>query len=296
MDRDGVPASLGGLGRRLQPEVLAAVRAAFDEEQRGLLAAVPVAAADCAYGADARQRLDLYGGGDGVPVLLFVHGGGFLHGDKGGEDWANAAVGRMAARCGMVGAAMNYRLAPDHGWPAGGDDVAAAVAWLRANVAAHGGDPARIVLVGTSAGAVHVATCLQRHPELAVRGAVLLSGLYGYTPLSDRDTLYYGDHALYPERMPRGAIEATPLPLLVCCAEFDPARFQAEFLGLLQARLERQGEMPRTYVASGHNHFSIAMHLGTSDRRLENEIVDFVWSCCGESAPRALDIGSQLQA
>ena len=53
------------------------------------------------------------------------------------------------------------------------------------------------------------------------------------------------------------------VPLFVACAEYDPPRFQAETLGLLAARLERHGRMPRAYIASGHNHFSIACHLRT---------------------------------
>ncbi len=177
---------------------------------------------------------------------------------------------------------MNYRLAPDHGWPSGGEDVGAAVDWLRANVGAHGGDPGRIVLVGTSAGAVHVATYLQLRPaDRDVRAAVLLSGLYGVTGLEERDTLYFGEPIQHAERMPLEAVTATEIPLLVACAEFDPPRFQAEFLGILKQRLERHGAMPRAYVASGHNHYSMAMHLGGSDARLADEIVSFARERCG---------------
>jgi arylformamidase len=188
----------------------------------------------------------------------------------------------MAAAMGRVGAVINYRLAPDHGWPAGAEDVIAAVDWLRANVGRHGGDLARIVLMGTSAGAVHVCGALARDPtlETRVRGAVLLSGLYGFTPLDERDTLYYGDASLYPERMPRGVLVETSLPLLVACAEFDPPRFQAEFLTLLTARLERHGHMPRAHIAGGHNHYSLAMHLGTADRRLADAIEAFIEDIC----------------
>jgi len=278
-DRDAIAA----MGTTLGPEVLAGCRALFDAEQSALAAGLPALASDCAYGSDPRQRLDLYGpGGEGAgrPVLLFVHGGGFVQGDKGGRAWPNAAVGRMAAQRGWLGAVMNYRLAPDHGWPAGGEDVLAAVDWLAAHAAAHGGDPARIVLLGTSAGSVHVATALKLRSALAVRGCVLLSGLYGYTPLEPRDAPYYGDPALYPDRMPREAVVSTALPLLVAAAEFDSPRFQAEFLGLLQERLERHGTMPRAHITSGHNHYSQAMHLGTADLRLADLIAAFVDDVC----------------
>ena len=173
--------AIAAMGTALGPDVLAQCRALFEPEQRLLATRVPALAVDCAYGPHERQRLDLYGGdaagsgaaGSGAPLLLFVHGGGFVLGDKCTDGWANAAVGRMAATQGWLGAVMNYRLAPDHGWPAGGEDVLAALDWLTAAALRFGGDPQRIVLMGTSAGAVHVAGALHLRPDLAARGAVL---------------------------------------------------------------------------------------------------------------------------
>lgn len=280
---------ISAMGSTLGPDVLERSRALFDREQAALAARVPVRAADCVYGPHDRHRLDLYGGGtsEGLrPVVLFVHGGGFWMGDKGDPHgapgrWPNAAVGRMAAERGWLGAVMNYRLAPDNPWPAGSEDVLAALDWLRANAAVHGGDPERIVLFGTSAGAVHCAGAVKLRPDLTVRGLVLLSGLYGYTPLDPRDGNYYGDLDLYPERMPREAVAATSLPVLLACAEFDPPRFQAEWTGLISDRLARHGVLPRCHYASGHNHYTMALHLGTSDRRLADEIAAFVAGCCG---------------
>ncbi|WP_231634574.1 hypothetical protein [Novosphingobium sp. KN65.2] len=75
--------------------------------------------------------------------------------------------------------------------------------------------------------------------------------------------------------MPREAVAATGLPLLIACAQFDPPRFQAEWAGLLQERLERHGLLPRCHYASGHNHYSLAMHIGTADRRLTDEMLAF---------------------
>jgi acetyl esterase/lipase len=273
--------AIAAMGTGLGPDTLNACRALFDAEQRALAAAVPVLAQDLAYGPDPRQCLDLYGTAGPVPrpVLLFVHGGGFVQGDKGGElNWANAAVGRMAARNGWIGAVMNYRLAPDHGWPAGSEDVAAAIRLLIGNVARYGGDPARIVAMGTSAGAVHVAGYLRAVPDHAgeICGAVLLSGLYGHTPIDARDARYYGPADSYATRAPREAVAATTLPLLVACAQYDPPRFQAEFLGLMTDRLARHGTLGRSLIVPGHNHYTMAMHLGTADTRLEQDIAAFI--------------------
>jgi acetyl esterase/lipase len=278
-------AAIAAMGRVLGPDVLAAVHALYRPEQDRLAALHPPSLADLAYGGDPRQTLDLYAPArqrGRAPVLLWVHGGGFLRGEKSSADHPfNAHVGRWAARNGILGAVMNYRLAPGAIWPAGGEDVASAVAVLRANAARHGGDPDRIVVIGTSAGAVHVATAVKLRPDLPIRGAVLLSGLYGFTSLDERDTLYYGDAGLYAERMPREAMITTGLPLLLACAEFDPPRFQRETLGLLAARLDRHGAMPRAYIASGHNHFSLAYHLGGRDTRLAEEMLDFIADVCG---------------
>ncbi|MBF9149637.1 alpha/beta hydrolase [Novosphingobium jiangmenense] len=271
--------AIASMGTALGPQVLEQVRALFDAEQRALAARVPVLIADCAYGPHERHRLDLYRTGEerNLPVVLFVHGGGFRLGDKGDNgSWQNAAFARTMAEAGFLGAVMNYRLLPEARWPEGGEDVVAAVAWLQAHVADHGGDPARIFVIGTSAGAVHIATALKLKPDLPIAGAVLLSGLYGYTPLNVKDEPYCGSNDDYADRMPREAVAATTIPLLLACAQFDPPRFQAEFLGLMHERLQRHGTMPRAVTLSGHNHYSMAMHIGTADRRLTDEIISFI--------------------
>lgn len=274
--------AIAAMGTALGPQVIEQVRALFDAGQHELAARVPVLAGDCAYGPHERHRLDLYRTSEaaGLPVVLFVHGGGFRVGDKGDAgSWQNASFARTMAEAGFLGAAMNYRLLPEARWPEGGEDVVLAVEWLRANAAAHGGDPARIVVVGTSAGAVHIASAMKLRPDLPVAGGVLLSGLYGYTPLDERDEPYYGSNVEYPERMPREAVASTMIPLFVACAQYDPPRFQAEFLGLMEERLGRHGTMPIGMIVPGHNHYSLAMHVGTSDRRLTDEIAAFVSSC-----------------
>jgi acetyl esterase/lipase len=275
-----VAQGLAGIGRELGPNVLAACTALFDDEQQALAARVPASVADLAYGPHERHRLDLYGqASQGArPVMLFVHGGGFVLGDKGGPDsWMNANVGRMAAEAGWLGAVMNYRLAPDHPWPAGSEDVGAAVDWLREHAGRFGGDRDRIFVAGTSAGAIHLAGYLRLAGDNPpIRGAVLLSGLYGFTQPDHRDAAYYGDPASYADRAPLEAVIETDIPLLVACAERDPARFQTEFVELMKARIDRKGAMPQACIISGHNHYSISMHLGTSDARLSDEIVAFV--------------------
>jgi acetyl esterase len=108
--------------------------------------------ADLAYGNHARHVLDIYrpqvGDATNRPMLLFLHGGGFIRGDKSEKE----NIGLYFARQGYIVALANYRLAPRSVFPAGAEDVSAALQWLRANAARFGGDARRIFIAGESAG------------------------------------------------------------------------------------------------------------------------------------------------
>ena len=147
-----------------------------DESRQGI-----VVQKDVAYGIHARHRLDIYSAEKNAfglrPVLVYVHGGGFVQGDKSRE----SNVGYYFARHGMLSISINYRLAPHYQWPSGAEDLASVVQWLAANAEAYGGDGSRIVLMGHSAGAAHVATFIvdkafRGNFKGQIRGAVLLSG------------------------------------------------------------------------------------------------------------------------
>ena len=84
------------------------------------------------------------------PVVLFIHGGSWNSGSK--DDILYKAIGRRLARQGFVGVVISYRLAPQALVPQQADDCARALAWTVAHIQEYGGDPARIVLMGHSAG------------------------------------------------------------------------------------------------------------------------------------------------
>ena len=83
------------------------------------------------------------------PVLLQVHGGAWMMGHK--SEQAQPLLHRMV-EMGWVGVSINYRLAPRDAYPAQIIDVKKAIAWLKQNIAEHGGDPNFIVVTGGSAG------------------------------------------------------------------------------------------------------------------------------------------------
>ena len=185
-----------------------------------------------AYGDDPRQQLDLYlpiaHDQTARPIVAFVHGGAFLRGNKDATPHIYANVPRLFARAGCIGVNIEYRLAPRAPYPAGADDVAAAVGWLREHAAAWGGDPERIVLLGHSAGGSHVATFLTdpryKGQAQGVTAAALISARL------DADTLpgnpnaagvvaYYGaDPAQQRRHAPMAHAEAMTVPLMVAVA------------------------------------------------------------------------------
>ena len=145
--------------------------------------------ADLRYapGADRRHLCDVYrprGGCTGAPVLLQIHGGGWVIGDK--RQQGRPLMNRMAA-AGWVCVAINYRLAPKAHFPDPLVDVKAALAWIRAHIAEFGGDPTRVVVTGGSAGG-HLAAL-----------AALTAGEPGLQPgFEDADTSVLAAVPVYP--------------------------------------------------------------------------------------------------
>jgi acetyl esterase/lipase len=246
---------------------------------------------DHQYGPDARNRLDIHRKGTprGVPVLVYVHGGGFIMGDKtspGSPFYDN--IGQWSAQQGYIGVTLTYRLAPANHWPCGPQDMGLAVRWLRANIAAQGGDPERIFLLGQSAGAVHVAA-YTAHPQFqdegnpGIAGALMTSGIYDPTtqPPSQFSLAYYGDSpaTLAQARCTAGLV-AAKVPLLFSVSELDPKDFQEQAAQLAAAWHAAKGSyVPMEYMA-GHNHLSPAQCIGSSEDDLGPRITRFIAAAC----------------
>jgi len=170
------------------------------------------------------------------PVLLFVAGESFAGESDAPETTASLQDEAMcfAARNGMVGVKVAYRLAPASPWPAGTQDVAAATSWVRQNIDLFGGNPEEIVVIGYSAGAFHVASFLA-HPEFQTRdsnvaGAVLVSGLYRLSAdASAAEKSYFGaDASKYEHRSALPGILSIEIPLLLAWSMLDPPRLVAQ--------------------------------------------------------------------
>jgi acetyl esterase/lipase len=178
------------------------------------------------YGAETRQRLDVYRPANArkAPVMLFWYGGSWQHGAK---DYYGF-VGSALAHQGFVAVLPDYRLAPDHPFPAFVEDAASAVRWARDHATEFGGDAARIYVSGHSAGG-HNALVLALDPRYlqavgmepkGIAGVVSLAGPTGLEHLRGPDLkgvfpLNVPDEAFSPIALAaRNASEAPPFLLM----------------------------------------------------------------------------------
>jgi triacylglycerol lipase len=245
---------------------------------------------DVKYGTADRNLLDVFmpeTASPARPVLIFVHGGAFVAGDKhtpGSPFYDNIML--WAVKNGFVGVNMTYRLAPQAVWPSGAEDIASAVQWIANKIGERGGDPAHVYLMGHSAGAVHVATYVS-HPEFqkikggGLAGAIMVSGLYDLTaaPLGDPERAYFGaDSSRYAEQSSLQGFQTTKIPLMIVAAEMDPPLFLRQFDLLKEATCKGANRCARALILPQHSHMSEVYSINTADTRLTNEILDFVKS------------------
>ncbi len=268
-------ARVAAIGRVVNPEALVATRNLVTP----LLDPAPPPdvriVRDVRYGAHERHRLDIFtqvGLSSGVrPLLVFVHGGGFVAGDKhteGSPFYSN--IGHWAVRNGYDAVTVTYRLAPEHQWPSGIEDLRLVIDFLQDSGADHGLDASRLFLMGQSAGAAHVASYVAHSALYAPKphglaGVILLSGIYDFMamPPSPMEPAYLGaDRSVYSARSSLQGLARSDVPMLVTLAEFDPPQFEQQTLMLLQVVQQSRGMMPRFVHAVGQNHLSVALFLG----------------------------------
>ncbi|MBS1677667.1 MAG: alpha/beta hydrolase [Actinobacteria bacterium] len=115
-----------------------------------------------------------------LPVLLWIHGGAFAFGRL---DYFDSSCAELAARAAAIVVSVDYRLVPEHPFPAGAEDSYAALVWVADKIADYGGDPARIAIGGDSAGG-----CIAAALALMARdrsGPGLVYQLLAYPALDD---------------------------------------------------------------------------------------------------------------
>lgn len=213
--------------------------------------------------------------GERLPVLLYLHGGGWVVGDLRSHD---RLCRRLAAEAGWLVVALDYRLAPEHPFPAGLEDACAAWSELSSRVEELGGDPARVAIGGDSAGGnLSAACCLVLRDrgeslptlqvliypalDLRLQSASIEAFATGFV-LTRRSMERYRAHYAPPDWLdPRASPLLAPdlaglPPALVVTAGFDPLRDEGE---AYVARLAEAGVAVEHYDAAGMVHGFVNM-------------------------------------
>lgn len=220
--------------------------------------------ADITYGPKAANRLDVYLPAHGAPsaLVVFFYGGGWNSGDKGSYRFVGAAL----AAAGIATVIPNYTLYPEARFPQFMRDAAAAVAFARAHAHDWGADPARLFVMGHSAGA-HIAVLLALDQEYLrqvggddhwLRGVVGLAGPYDFLPFTDA---YLNDvfapSAQFGRSQPINFVRANAPPMLLMHGLAD-RRVSPNNTRSLTARLQAAGDDVTTHYFPTASHGALA--------------------------------------
>ena len=188
---------------------------------------------DIAYGDDPHQRLDVYVPANGTthaPVVFMVHGGGWTRGDKDMDTVVTNKVARWVPR-GIVFVSVDYRMLPEADPQVQAQDVARALAYVQRHASAWGGDGARAVLMGHSAGA-HLVSLIEASPRWAAQagagpwlgmvsldsGALDVPALMQARHMPLYDEAFGSDPAFWRAVSPQQQLAPRRPPLLAVCS------------------------------------------------------------------------------
>ena len=215
-----------------------------------------------AYGLRARHRLDLFRTQtprEHRPLILFVHGGAWMHGDK--KDYR--FIGEAFAKEGFDVAVINYHLAPEHIFPASIDDLSLALNYLNVHQLKYQISTEKVVLMGHSAGAFNVMSALY-HPkpyEIQCRSQITaiigLAGPYHFDYKGDPICAdAFDQNRPYQEVMPYYFVESNTVKHYLLVAEND------DVVGLsnavdLDRRLKEKGNYSQLWTVPRIGHISM---------------------------------------
>jgi acetyl esterase/lipase len=243
---------------------------------------------DIAYydGADADKeghKLDVYSpkGAKNRPVVLFVHGGAWVLGNR-DLFGLHAGMGRMFARHGVVAVVANYRLSPKVKHPEHIKDVARAFAWMARNAGRYGGSSDRLFLCGHSAGG-HLVSLLatdekylkaEKRSFKDIKGVMSISGVYEIPDKLFRDV--FGDDAETHRRAsPLTRVKEGCPPFLILYAEKDYPTCDAQSEKFAKA-LRAKKVAVRIQRIDKRNHLDILGNATKDGDRCGRELLDFI--------------------
>jgi acetyl esterase/lipase len=215
-----------------------------------------------------------------LPVVIFWYGGGWAKGDRASYSFA----GRALAREGFLVVIPDYRKVPQVLFPAFLDDGAEAVRWVQDNIVVHGGDPARIGVMGHSAGAYQAVMLTLDAKRLAAAGAepgiikagVGLSGPYDFYPFDKpRSIAAMGQWPRPLETQPIAFARADAPPLLLVTSEGDET-VRPKNANNLAAKLRGLGAPVEVKNYGPLNHEEIVMAISVPFRSKGRVLADSV--------------------
>jgi triacylglycerol lipase len=266
------------MGSRFNEEILARTLALYEPYVDAAPSTQSVQR-ELSFGSHPRNVLDFYPCERPSPILLYVHGGGFVGGGKNINAKFYSNLGKYFTDRGLATALMNYRLAPEFVWPQAAEDIAKAVDWLQENRAQN----QRIYIIGQSAGACHLATYLtgedfHAHAAKHISGAVLMSGFYDARgSMSPGARSYFGDNPLQcEERSPILATHRIKTPVLLTLAQYDPAGMAQQTLALASQLTQTQQTSPPLVWLKEHNHVSTVLSIGSPQDDVGELITRFI--------------------
>jgi acetyl esterase/lipase len=234
--------------------------------------------ADVAYadGGD-KQKLDLYlPAKKDFTTVVFIYGGGWHSGSR----KSVAPIGKKLQSLGYGCVCISHRLSPPDKFPAQVEDAAAAAAWVKKHIAARGGDPRRVFLMGHSSGA-HLALLLAADPKYLARhkltpadfaGVVGLSTPvdleprgtgkgYGDVLLAGRGADVFGrDRAVMKEASPIQHISRDLPPVLLVVGDRDFPMLEGDAKEFV-AKAKDAGVKVKLHVARERTHMGVVQHL-----------------------------------
>lgn len=222
-------------------------------------------ASDLQFGPSRRERLSIYAPASSAaptPVVLFLYGGSWSEGDR--RDYAFA--GRALAARGYTVVLPDYRVVPEVEYPVFLEDCAAALRWTRDNIAAYGGDPARLGLMGHSAGAYNaVMLALDRGLGVSdIPDAVVgLSGPYDFFPFDVKITVRTFGAVPDPlATQPVNLVSSAAPPMFLGHGDADKLVYSRNTVALA-ARLRDVGVEVEERHYAGLNHAQPLLEIGT---------------------------------
>ncbi len=257
------------------------------------LAAEPKIQRDVPYAEtkNERQTLDVYAPADGKehPIIFWIHGGGWQHGDKAEADKKPQAI----VDKGFVFVSTNYRLSPEVTVKEMAGDVAKAIRWTRDHAKDFGGDPSTMIVTGHSAGAQLAAlVCTDEQylkaeglPLSLIKGCVPVDGDTYDVPLqiatvekrrADSYLRTFGDPASQKDWSPITHVaKAKSIPpfLIIHVADHPETKAQSE---RMVKALEEAGVSAKTYPAADTDHVKLNADMGPPDDKATQAFWAFV--------------------